>query len=404
MKRKILTLLLTITLTICCLGLVACVNNGENEESKHQHVFNNEICIGCSQNINDLAIEMYEMSATTNDNVKGYLVKENNNDTKSYLDFYIVGSGDIYNYNDNDLPEYISGYGEKIKNIYISDSITRIGANAFSDCASLTSITIPNGITSIGEYAFYNCSSLVSVTIGTNVTSIEKCAFLYCQKLVEVVNKSNHFTINKGSDLNGLVGYYALSVYNSEDVFTGTKVFVDNEYIVFTYGAKKVLLGYNGNKTYLEIPIYITDIWDGAFWDNTEIENIQIPNSVINIGYGAFYNCTSLKSIVIPNSVICIDENTFYNCVSLESVTIGNGVKTIKFGAFENCDSLTSLEIPNSVTEIRNTPFANCDNLTSVRYKGTIDDWNKITKGTYWWTNELKFTYIQCLDGNVNIK
>jgi hypothetical protein len=35
-----------------------------------------------------------------------------------------------------------------------------IGAEAFSGCANLSSVTIPAGVTAIGEWAFCGCSSL----------------------------------------------------------------------------------------------------------------------------------------------------------------------------------------------------------------------------------------------------
>lgn len=36
----------------------------------------------------------------------------------------------------------------------IPDSITRIGAEAFSDCYGLTNITMGNSVGSIGDFAF----------------------------------------------------------------------------------------------------------------------------------------------------------------------------------------------------------------------------------------------------------
>ena len=46
-------------------------------------------------------------------------------------------------------------------------SVTSIGAYAFRDCSSLTSITIPEGVTSIGREAFYGCGRLTAITFNT---------------------------------------------------------------------------------------------------------------------------------------------------------------------------------------------------------------------------------------------
>ena len=45
----------------------------------------------------------------------------------------------------------------------IPGSVTSIGDDAFSGCASLTSVTIPDSVTSIGNYAFSCCGSLADV-------------------------------------------------------------------------------------------------------------------------------------------------------------------------------------------------------------------------------------------------
>ena len=51
-----------------------------------------------------------------------------------------------------------------IPTTYNEKPVTSIGAEAFSNCYSLRSVTIPNSITSIGIYAFNGCSSLSKIT------------------------------------------------------------------------------------------------------------------------------------------------------------------------------------------------------------------------------------------------
>ena len=52
-----------------------------------------------------------------------------------------------------------------LTSITIPNSVTSIGAWAFSGCSGLTSIEIPNSVTSIGMNAFYNCTGLTSVRL-----------------------------------------------------------------------------------------------------------------------------------------------------------------------------------------------------------------------------------------------
>ena len=48
--------------------------------------------------------------------------------------------------------------------LVIPDGVTSIGADVFSSCSSLKSITISDSVTTIGNWAFYSCFNLVSVT------------------------------------------------------------------------------------------------------------------------------------------------------------------------------------------------------------------------------------------------
>lgn len=64
--------------------------------------------------------------------------------------------------------------------------VTVIGAGAFFNCSSLTSITMPSSITSIATGAFTNCSSLISIVIPSSVTSIGDFAFLFPNNLTSV--------------------------------------------------------------------------------------------------------------------------------------------------------------------------------------------------------------------------
>ena len=68
----------------------------------------------------------------------------------------------------------------------IPSSVTSIGAYAFIQCSSLTSVTIPSSVTSIGSCAFQSCSGLTSITIPSSVTSIGSAAFNGCINLSNV--------------------------------------------------------------------------------------------------------------------------------------------------------------------------------------------------------------------------
>ena len=162
--------------------------------------------------------------------------------------------------------------------------------------------------------------------------------------------------------------------------------------------------------TSVTIPNSVTWIGDKAFQGCTSLKSITIPNSVTSIGESAFDGCSSLTSITIPESVTTVGGGMFCGCRKLKSVVLPNKITSIPhhteskayYGFFGGCISLTSVTIPNSVTIIGEDAFFNCRSLTSISFEGTIEEWNNVTKSSYW-NNTVPATHVQCSDGQVAI-
>ncbi|MGN1235377.1 MAG: leucine-rich repeat domain-containing protein, partial [Christensenellaceae bacterium] len=73
-----------------------------------------------------------------------------------------------------------------IPSTYNGKPVTSIGAQAFYNCSSLTSIEILDGVKSIDTWALYGCSSLASIEIPDSVTSIGDSAFQSCSSLTSI--------------------------------------------------------------------------------------------------------------------------------------------------------------------------------------------------------------------------
>lgn len=175
-------------------------------------------------------------------------------------------------------------------------TVTRIGEEAFFNCANLVSVTLPSTIKEIGIKAFWN-SGLRSIALNEGLVKIENQAF-------------------DGTKLASIV------IPNSVTTFTGA-VFCDCPYL------SDVTLSEN-----------LTAITTSLFARCPNLKSITIPESVTLIGGYAFEKCTSLSSIIIPNKVTEIESYAFSGCSMLSSVTLGEAIVRINNKSFENCTKL----------------------------------------------------------------
>lgn len=214
--------------------------------------------------------------------------------------------------------------GKNATSYSLPNSVTTIGAAAFSGCSELTAITIPSSVTSIGFAAFTRCSGLTSIEIPNSVITIEGSAFSGCTGLTSITI-SNSVTKISGSSFSGCSGL-----------------------------------------TSIIIPDSVTSIDWYAFQNCTGLTSVTIPNSVKVIKSGAFSGCSGLKTISIPNSVTTIDYAAFENCIGLTSITIPDSNIRVGYYAFSGCTGLTSITIPNSVIAIGDFAFSGCTGLTAI--------------------------------------
>ena len=308
----------------------------------------------------------------------------------------------------------------EIKPSYKGKKVTTISDNAFKNCSKITSVTISDSVTSIGASAFYGCSSLESITlpfIGASKTASNG----YDQVFGYIFG----YTItSSGSSISGATCQY--SKYNSKSESYEYYYYIPSSLKTVVLSSNVTSVGkyafYNCSRlTNITIPNSVTSIDDSAFRDCSGLTNITIPDSVTSIGYSAFSYCSSLTSITIPDGVTSIDFYAFsdcnsltsviwnakncaghniypifYSCLQLSSITIGENVKNIPSYLVKDCIRLTSIAIPDSVTSIGDGAFYGCNKLKTVYYKGTAEQWNKISissKDNYNLSNATRYYY-----------
>ena len=273
--------------------------------------------------------------------------------------------------------------------------VTAIGAEAFENCYSLTSITIPKSVTSVGEEAFDRCTQLSRVVFedGDEGLSLESSYYYGLQYRFQR-GLFQHCALTEVYVGRNLTGYCifkdqaSLAAVTISDcvtnisggAFLGTAWYDNLAEGIMYIG--KTLYSYKGEmpaNTSIEIMEGTIEVADYAFSDQKNLISITIPESVTKIGVYAFKGCSNLNSFIIADGNLNYDVRNNCNAI-IETNTntlirgcgrtiIPEGVISIGEYAFSDCSDLTYIKIPESVLSIEDGAFDNCLALKEVIFE-----------------------------------
>ena len=279
------------------------------------------------------------------------------------------------------IPSYILSNVKSVREVIIESSVIEIGESAFENCPNLTSLNIPNGVQKIGKYAFSSCINLSEIVIPDSVTTLSQGAFYGCKGLTKITLPSNLTSISKWL-FTGCVSLSEIIIPTSVESI-GSEAFSDCVSL-----------------TTVTIPDSVISIDSFAFEDCTNLTDVTIPDSVTVLNDYAFSGCVKLNNVIIPDSISDLTA-VFMNCTGLTNVTIPDSVTNL-YVAFNECTNLRSITIPDSVVELSGA-FMGCTNLFSITYEGTIEQWNAISKNTFYdWDSGMPHYTVHCTDGDIS--
>ena len=276
-----------------------------------------------------------------------------------------------------------------LTSITLPEGIEEIGNYAFDmDSLVIETLTLPNSLKKIGYLGYYINNKIKTIYVGDSLESLSSLNLSGISNLEQVTigDKNSYF-----SSFNGCV--------YTKDFSTLLWCPQNTTTLELPEGLKTISSGVFSslNLQSIVIPSTVTYIASNAFNSNIEsiivsaentkydsrnncnaiirtdtnalvvgCKNTIIPNSVTSIGQQAFSNCTGLTSITIPDSVTSIGQQAFSNCTGLTSITIPDSVTSIEYGTFEDCTSLQSVLGGAKVETIGNCAFSDCSQLASI--------------------------------------
>lgn len=244
-----------------------------------------------------------------------------------------------------------------LKEVVISQNVSKIGNSAFEGCTNLEKVTLKEGLITIGDKAFKDCSSLTSITMPATLQKIGAYAFENCTKLKTVKLNEGLLTIGKKAFYNCKalkqvkipksvlkIGSYAFAKCAALTSFTFA---ADSQLMAMGAG----VLSNDKKLTKIKLPGKLTAVPSKAFKNDTKLASITIGKSVTKIGAEAFNGCKAVKKVTIPAKVQSIGSKAFYGCKSLKNVSVkSKALTSVGEKAFKKCKKGLRIVVPGNKT------------------------------------------------------
>ena len=372
MKRIILSLLLTLSLTLSLLPAVNAAGIPGEEKLPDEAGYGFTYAFVSPTTIEITAYYGYEAEVTVPSTIDGYTV---------------VGIQSFHNEEGYSNPNIF------VRKVVLPETVTYIADGAFYDSDDwsakthfeLREIVLPQSLKTIGKNAFYHNYYLQKIDIPAGVTEIGAGAFAKCQNLSDITIRGEN-TLLHGGAFGEKSGYSVGAFAGKLRELHQQWLYDDSASDFFIWQGQ--LLDYRGTSKMPVIPDTVKVIGASAFW-RSDITGVTIPSSVKLIGASAFYECASLTSVDIPGSVERIDDNAFCNCTGMTSVKLNKGLKVIGEGGFNDCEGLTSLVLPEGLTTLEDRAFYDCENIESFTFPKSLTDMEDSSIYTSKWYDGL---------------
>ncbi|MDE6729456.1 MAG: leucine-rich repeat protein [Oscillospiraceae bacterium] len=199
-------------------------------------------------------------------------------------------------------------------------------------------------VTEIAESAFAKCTALQKIFIPESVTTIGQNAFSLGIAEIEVSGENPAFSSSDGV----LFDKEQKILIEYPDCHPRTNYTVPDsvmEIAPCAFSDSRFL-------TVLVIPDSVELLGESACKSCSVLEQVILSNALTELGNQTFCFCRNLADIRIPDGMTKIGGSAFANCSKLSDLVIPESVMEIGRSAFEKCRSLKHLTILNPACEI----------------------------------------------------
>lgn len=291
---------------------------------------------------------------------------------------YVVGSGETYDYSNEDeltpfvgvrgkftaisIGEGITKVGERLflacsgaLECYLPSTLKTIGDSAFNYCTDLRKINFPNALETIGAKAFYQCYDLdfesVILEFPASLRTIGDSAFRYCQNV-------GYAIFNDGLET---IGAYAFANTALRRAFVNASSITTIGDCAFQYCSLLYAISFGSGLKNLGTNVISPGVSSIELYTNPYFSMDYYSRALFNKDKTVLYIYTPSRGG--------------------DSYTIPDTVTTIMPYAFSSCKNLKTINFGSNVTKIEDNAFTGFT-LDSVYFYGNETQWNAINMGS----------------------
>lgn len=223
---------------------------------------------------------------------------------------------------------------------------------AFDSCQHLEELNVRQSslLKEIGAGAFTNCKSLTSVPLTTNLAFAQLFSISYVPNSYIVEYNSYQYYIPNQLKTVNVFGNTQILPYGFANANSIENInFYSDIKLIGEYAFYNCI-----NLEEITIPVGVEFIGNYAFANSSGLRNIYIPseNSIVEIGAHAFSSLVDTYfNIQDLNNLLWVGEQAFSDCTKLAEFTAQN-IKFIGQHAFSGCRTLNVLTVPTSLASV----------------------------------------------------